>query len=200
LPHHSIPERTRIDSRQRRHPAGVNGSTRASTGFFRIQSPIHLSGWILDHRVYKLKPETRDPVPSRRSSRAFPSPETLSQVTLREILVYNMVAVGTYIPDLGAPPEISFENRIPSDHRGILTQIELRDGHNLSREYPVVRLKMKPINKALTELVRQKGDLHYRNSPTSFGPMFKGVRNTAALRPRTTSIDAGASGSSPARA
>ena len=95
LPHHSIPERTRIDSRQRRHPAGVNGSTpfgpglsprdveRASTGFFRIQSPIHLSGWILDHRVYKLKPETRDPVLSPRSSRAFPSPGTLSQVILR---------------------------------------------------------------------------------------------------------------------
>jgi hypothetical protein len=77
LPHHSIPERTRIDSRQRRRPDGVNGSTPfgpglsprdASTGFFRIQSPIHLSGWILHDRVYKLKPETRDPVASRRSS------------------------------------------------------------------------------------------------------------------------------------
>jgi len=59
--------------------------------------------------------------------------------------------------DLDTPPEISFEDRIPSDHRDILTRIDLKDGHNLSRESPVVRLKMKPINKALTELVRHKG-------------------------------------------
>jgi hypothetical protein len=59
--------------------------------------------------------------------------------------------------DLDAPPEISFEDKIPSDHRGILTRIDLKDGHILSRESPVVRLKMRPINKALTELVRQKG-------------------------------------------
>jgi hypothetical protein len=59
--------------------------------------------------------------------------------------------------DLDATPEISFEDRIPSDHRGILTRIDLKDGHNLSRESPVVRLKMKPINKTLSELVSQKG-------------------------------------------
>jgi len=58
--------------------------------------------------------------------------------------------------DLDAYPEISFEYRIPSHHRGMVTRIDLKDGHNLSRESPVVRLKMKPINKALTELVRQK--------------------------------------------
>jgi len=58
--------------------------------------------------------------------------------------------------DLDAPPEISFEDRIPYDHRGILTRIDLKDGHNLSRESPLVRLKMRPNNKALTELVRQK--------------------------------------------
>jgi len=93
--------------------------------------------------------------------------------------------------DLDAPPESSFKDRIPSDHRGILTRIDLKDGHNLSRESPAVRLKMRPIKKALTELVRQKG---------GFGPRFKGVRNTAVLRPRSTSIDASATGSSPARA
>jgi hypothetical protein len=54
LPHHSIPERTRMYSRQRRHPAGVDGSTplapglsprdveRASTRVLGIPSPIHL--------------------------------------------------------------------------------------------------------------------------------------------------------------
>ena len=78
--------------------------------------------------------------------------------------------------DMDAPPEISFEERIPFDHRGILTKIDLKDGHNLSRESPVVRLKMKLINKALTELVRQKEDLPFKNSPTSFGPRFKGVK------------------------
>jgi len=58
--------------------------------------------------------------------------------------------------DPDAPPEISFEDRIPSDHRGMLTRIDLKDGHNFSGESPVVRLKMKTINKALTELVREK--------------------------------------------
>jgi hypothetical protein len=50
--------------------------------------------------------------------------------------------------DLDAPPEISFKDRIPCDHRGILTRIDLKDGHNPSRESPVVRLKMKPIKQS----------------------------------------------------
>jgi len=64
--------------------------------------------------------------------------------------------------DLDAPPEISFEDRVFSNHRGILTRIELKDGHNLSRESPVVRLQMKPINKALTQLVRKKGGFTFQ--------------------------------------
>jgi len=78
----------------------------------------------------------------------FTEPTTPASQGFLDVVIYK---------DLDVPPEISFEDRIPSDHRGILTGIRLKDGHNLSRESPVVRLKTRPINKALTELVRQKG-------------------------------------------
>jgi hypothetical protein len=48
--------------------------------------------------------------------------------------------------DLDAPPVIRFEDRIPSNHRSILTRIDLKDRHN----------------KALTELVRQKGGFTFQ--------------------------------------
>jgi len=102
--------------------------------------------------------------------------------------------------DLDAPPEISFEDTIPSDHRGILTRIDLKDGHNLSRESPVVRLKTKPINKALTKLVRQKGGFTLHEFAHIVRAEVQRRQRHRLVRPRTTSIDAGGTGSSPARA
>jgi hypothetical protein len=78
----------------------------------------------------------------------FTEPTRPASQGFLDVVIYN---------DLDAPLKIFFEDRIPSHHRGILTRIYLKNGHNLSRESPVVRLKIKPINKALTELMRQIG-------------------------------------------
>jgi len=102
-------------------------------------------------------------------------------VEILTIQVCDMVFVRTYIPD-GRTLE------------GIQKWIATMD--TLEASFP---------NKAVVALgdlnsCVKKEDLPFRNSPTSFGPRFKGVRNTAVLRSRTTSIDAGATGSSPGRA
>lgn len=62
-----------------------------------------------------------------------------------------------FYKDLEQRPQVSFEESIPSDHRGIIALIDTGSQPTQVSNPPRLRLKMTRINKSLMELLKRKG-------------------------------------------